>query len=74
MINAHYGDYHGEMLNQLIITKEFISDQELLEFLADNTINIFMYDPLPQRGCTNVLDYALSVGKPIDISDSNMCL
>lgn len=87
MVNAYYGDYNGQILNelekicklqglkpgiQLIITKQFISDQELLDFLSGNTINIFMYDVESHRGCASVLDYALSVRKPIGISDSNM--
>lgn len=57
---------------QLIITHKFMDDEELLEFLGSNTINIFMYDPMPGRGCSSTIDYALAVGRPIGISDSNM--
>lgn len=57
---------------ELIITHKFMDDEELLLFLASNTINIFMYDSMPGRGCSSVIDYALSVDRPIGISDSDM--
>jgi hypothetical protein len=57
---------------QLIITHKFMTDEELLEFLASNTINIFMYDSMPGRGCSSVLDYALAVDRPIGLSNSDM--
>jgi hypothetical protein len=49
-----------------------MDDEELLDFLASNTINIFMYDGMPGRGCSSVIDYALSVNRPIGISNSHM--
>jgi hypothetical protein len=56
----------------LIITHEFFSTADILKFLRSNTMNIFMYDKMLDRGISSTVDYALSVKKPIGISDSHM--
>jgi hypothetical protein len=57
---------------KLMITHEFMTNEELLKFLSSNTLNIFLYDTLNNRGISSVIDYALSVKKPLAISDSHM--
>jgi len=57
---------------KVMVTHEFFSDEELLWFLNTNTMNIFLYDTMYGRGISSVIDYALSVKKPIGISDSFM--
>ena len=57
---------------KLMITHEFVSNEDLLYFLKSNTMNVFLYDDLPGRGISSVIDYALSVKKPLGISDSYM--
>jgi len=57
---------------KLVITHDFMDNESLLSWLEENTINIFMYDPLHGRGCASTIDYALSVNRPIGISDSYM--
>lgn len=84
---AHHGDRDGAMARDiavkcqsiadpkranLIITHNFMKDSVLLNFLGSNTINCFLYDNMPGRGFSSVIDYALSVDVPIAISDSNM--
>lgn len=60
----------GIILN---IRTDFISnDEEVLQFLDANDVNIFMYDKMEGRGISSAIDYALSVQKPIIISDSAM--
>ena len=49
-----------------------MNDIESLDWLNSNTINIFLYDTMTGRGCASTIDYALSVNKPIGISDSAM--
>jgi len=56
----------------LMITHEFFTQDELLYFLSLNTLNIFLYDYMPGRGISSVIDYALSVNVPIGISNSVM--
>ena len=55
-----------------MITNEFFSEEEILFFLHSNTMNIFLYDTMTGKGISSVIDYALSVKKPIGISDSYM--
>lgn len=57
---------------KLMITHEFFSNEDILRFLKSNTVNIFMYDNLRHRSISSVIDYALSVQKPIIISNSRM--
>lgn len=57
---------------KLMISHEFFSDNEILTFLESNTMNIFLYDTMTGKGISSVIDYALSVKKPIGISDSYM--
>jgi hypothetical protein len=57
---------------KLEITTDFLDDDGLLNFLASSTINVFLYDHMPERGLSSVIDYALSVKKPLAISKSHM--
>jgi hypothetical protein len=56
----------------LMISHEFFSTTEILQFLHSNTMNIFLYDTMYGRGISSTIDYAMSVKKPIGISDSFM--
>lgn len=57
---------------KVFITNEFFSNTDILHFLASNTTNIFLYDTLPGRSISSATDYAISVKKPLLISDSHM--
>jgi FkbM family methyltransferase len=57
---------------ELMIINDFFSNLDLLSFLKSNTINIFLYDEMNGRGISSVIDYAISVDKPIGISNSYM--
>lgn len=57
---------------QLLITHEFVTNEEVLLFLRSNTMNLFLYDTLEGKGISSVMDYALSVHTPFAISDSTM--
>jgi hypothetical protein len=84
---AHHGDADGRIAKsvasrcisllqkqgiRLQITHSFLSDDELIAFLATNDMNIFLYEPGGHRGCSSVLDFAIPAGRPIAISDSHM--
>jgi hypothetical protein len=56
----------------LIIITDFFTTSDILKFLNSNTMNIFLYDRLQGRGISSTIDYALSVKKPLAISDSYM--
>jgi hypothetical protein len=57
---------------RLLFCHDFFSTNEILTFLQSNTMNIFLYDTMHGRGISSAIDYALSVKKPIGISDSYM--
>ena len=57
---------------ELMISHEFFTNEQILKFLKTNTMNIFLYDMMSGRGISSAIDYALSVKKPIGISDSYM--
>jgi hypothetical protein len=57
---------------KLNISREFLSNEDLLIFLSNSDINIFLYDEHRGRGLSSVIDYALSVDRPIAITKSDM--
>lgn len=57
---------------KVLITHDFFTNEDMLLFLKSNTINIFMYDRMDGRSISSTIDYALSVKKPLGISDSVM--
>jgi hypothetical protein len=56
----------------LKITTDFMSNEEILNFLNKNTVNMFLYDDMPGRGVSSTIDYAVSVNTPLIINNSNM--
>jgi hypothetical protein len=56
----------------LMISHDFFSTADILKFLSSNTMNIFLYDTMHGRGISSTIDYAISVKKPLGISDSYM--
>jgi hypothetical protein len=57
---------------KLNITNHFISDLKLIEFLAGNDINIFLYTYEDNRGLSSAIDYAVVSGSPFGVSNSSM--
>lgn len=57
---------------QLAITHDFLSQEQVLDFLAANSVNCFFYEENKNRGISSVIDLALAVNKPIAITKSNM--
>ncbi len=58
---------------KLEICHDFVGTEEVLDFLASNSINVFWYTPRdPNLSVSGAVDYALSVKKPIAVSDSSM--
>lgn len=58
---------------KLNTTHSFLSNEEILDFLASNDLNIFFYEKYQHyNGISSTIDYALSAKTPIAISRSNM--
>lgn len=56
---------------KLLYSHDFLSEQELLDFLNSNTINAFLYSDVGNRGISSIIDFALSVRVPIAISNNS---
>ncbi len=56
----------------LVATHDFLDNNGVLDFLATNTINVFLYQDTNNRGISSTTDYALAVGRPLAVSDSIM--
>jgi hypothetical protein len=82
--NPYFGDTPGNVLEEIIetirarnykpgielnINTDFVDDATLLDFLAGNDINVFYYTTYPQTGLSSATDYALSVKRPIGITN-----
>jgi len=83
--NAHFGDISGNEtravadkcreINRrknltLNITHNFLTDEETLLFLSKNDVNMFYYGYNANDGIASVIDYALSVNRPIAIQNT----
>jgi SAM-dependent methyltransferase len=56
----------------LEITHDFFDEGALLDFLAANSLNAFLYDDAPGRGISSCTDYALAAGRPIAVTRTSM--
>lgn len=62
-------DYPGI---EVKITHDYLDHAGLLNFLSGNDLNLFLYQPSRNRGLASATDYALSVRRPIGVSNSEM--
>ncbi len=84
---ATYGDADGSRAKQIAatcrnqivkpgikleISHDFLDEKALLNFLSQNTVNVFLYEQNKARGISSVIDYALAVERPIAVSESSM--
>jgi hypothetical protein len=56
---------------KLNVTHEFLSEVQLLDFLAENTINVFMYDPREfssANGLSSAIDFAIAARRPLAVT------
>ena len=56
----------------LEINHNFAPKAQLLDFLASNTLNAFLYNPLNNRGISSTIEHALAVRRPLAITKSGM--
>ncbi|HLO47167.1 MAG TPA: class I SAM-dependent methyltransferase [Kamptonema sp.] len=57
---------------ELLVNHAFLSKQQLLNFLASNTLNAFLYDSHKNRGISSVIEHALAVQRPLAINKCGM--
>ncbi|MDO8873974.1 MAG: hypothetical protein Q7V05_14790 [Methanoregula sp.] len=56
----------------LVINHKFLTKQELLDFLASNTLNAFFYERDKHRGISSTIEHALAVQRPLAITKCGM--
>lgn len=85
---ATFGDADGQMAKaiaadcravltndniKLEISHDFLEEPQLLDFLAQNTVNLFLYEEMTgQRGISGAADTALAVKRPLGITRQTM--
>ena len=84
---ADYGDTDGSKARQIAanckalinkkgikleLTHDFLDDKEMLNFLAQNSINVFLYEDAAGRGLSSAIDNSLAVQRPLAVSNSSM--
>lgn len=57
---------------QVEVSHGFLGDAELFKWLAANDVNAFFYERMARRGISSTIDYALSVRRPIAVTNSHM--
>ncbi len=56
----------------LKLSHEFLTNEQVLDFLAKNTLNAFFYRDYRGRGVSSVIDHCLAVQRPIAITKTDM--
>lgn len=56
----------------LHVSHDYLSQDQLLNWLHANDLNLFLYKPSHGRGLSSTIDYALSARRPIGVSSSEM--
>lgn len=56
----------------LEILHEFLPPQDLVNFLAESTINLFVYTDDKHRGISSAVDFAVASGRPFGVSSGTM--
>jgi len=85
--NSYHGDRDGSSAEAVIktcrekitkpginlyVNREFLTDEEVLEFLAGNDINCFFYDTRKTDAVASSTEFALSVKRPMAITRVSM--
>lgn len=57
---------------EVIVTHDFLTKRQLLDFLASNTLNAFFYNPHKRLGISSTIEHALAVQRPLAITRCDM--
>lgn len=85
--NASFGDANGNAAKKIAencqnkitkpgitlqISNDYLNNNDLLLFLAENSMNVFLYEDQNGRGISSALDQAIAVKRPIAVSRCKM--
>lgn len=57
---------------RLEVSHDFFNEEQLLKFLAGNSMNVFMYEDAGGRGISSAVDNALAVKRPVAVTRCSM--
>jgi SAM-dependent methyltransferase len=57
---------------QLTVTHDYLDNKTMMDFLAKNTVNVFLYEDKTGRGLSSAVDNAIAVQRPVAVSDGVM--
>jgi hypothetical protein len=57
---------------RLVASHDFLDNGALLDFAAQNTVNVFLYEDTGNRGLSSAIDIALSAQRAVAVSESVM--
>ena len=57
---------------ELHVSHDYLSDKDILDFLAGNDMNVFLYEDRKGRGISSATDYAIASRRPVAVSDCLM--
>lgn len=57
---------------QVRVNQKFFTKARLLDFLASNSLNVFLYDEHKDRGISSSVEKAMAVHRPVAVSRSGM--
>ena len=84
---SYYGDPDGSDAKQRVaeikqiinkpgikieVSHDFLSDDDIVKWLSENTINCYFFDYLENSGIASSPDYAIAARKPMAINNSRM--
>ena len=83
---SHYGDPSGALAGvvvsqiqsklkpsvQIELSTGFLSQESLVYWLSQNSVNAFLYNDQPGRGISSAVDFALASRRPVAVSNSYM--
>jgi len=85
--NGYYGDVSGKKCDSIIqecldievkpsinieIEKSFLTTDDVVYFLSENDLNVFLYYHSGFGGVSSVVDYAIAAEKPVALGNSDM--
>lgn len=57
---------------EVLVNQKFLTLPKLLDFLASNSINVFLYDEHKHRGISSAVEKAMAVQRPVAVNRAGM--
>jgi SAM-dependent methyltransferase len=57
---------------RVLVSTDFVTNRVVLDFLAGNHVNVFLYDVEKHRGISSVVEKAIAAGRPVAVNKCGM--